>query len=137
MKLIPFEPAHLALFEPQAEQARYVDAAREPVAQIAHWFALTGLDEDGRVLGCAGLAELEDGDLGAWAVFSERVKSMPLALYRAVKRGIEIHEGRRIVAYVAPEHVKAARFVEALHFNLCETKRLDDGVEVLCYVRVN
>lgn len=136
MRLIPFEPAHLDAFPPQAAQAAYAKMrTREQAEAVAPWFSLTGIDDEGNILGCAGLAQLENGDLGAWAVFSERVLAMPLALFRVVKRGLDAHADRRMIAYVAQEHDKAARFAEALHFNLCGTERLEDGGSVLCYVR--
>lgn len=133
MRFIPFEPQHLSQIEPQAAQAPFVDWMTPDIAEIAaEHFAFTGVDDKGLV-GAAGFVSADDGSLIAWALFSERIARHAKALLRAVKNGIAMHEGRRIVAFVAADHGKAARFAEALDFQCAGRVTHPNGRDVLLY----
>lgn len=125
MIFVPFEPAHLAEFQPQGPQRASMQWMTPEIAEAAaQFFSFTGLDAYGDVVGCAGLAPIDDDgrDLLAWAVFSEAIEKHALAVTRAVKRGLDAHRGHRIVAHVNPEHVKAASFARALSFHFQEVR---------------
>lgn len=136
MQFIPFEPAHAYAFEAQGPQKPFLEWMTPDIARLAAaYFAFTGVDHEG-VVGCAGLAPSEEtDDLVAWALFSPRLFSNRIAVMRAVRQGLDLHKTRRIIAHVAPEHEKAARFAEALNFRLVGDAPHPSGRPVLLYAR--
>ncbi|MGE0533143.1 MAG: hypothetical protein AB7P35_17680 [Hyphomonadaceae bacterium] len=136
MRFVKFEPGHLFAFEAQDAQKPYLQWTSPDIAKTcAAHFSFTGIDDRGRIVGCAGLAPWQDGALAAWAVFSPSIHTHARAVLRAVRSGLDLHRTRTIVAYVAPEHVKAARFAEALDFSLSGRDELPNGQSVLRYAR--
>lgn len=122
MRFVRFEPEHAFAFEPQGAQRPYMQWFTPEIAAAAsQFFSFTGVDEEG-VVGCAGLAPADTGELIAWAVFSERIKRHAVSVMRAVKRGLDLHRDHVVVAHVHPEHRKAAAFAEALSFNFKEVR---------------
>lgn len=120
MRIAPFAPGDLFAFTPQAAQAAHFGwMSREIAEAAAAHVAFSLYEETGGMIGCAGLAPIESDDgeeLVAWAVFSARIADNALAVMRACARCLDLFSGRRIVAHVAPDHPKAARFAEALGF---------------------
>ena len=133
MRFEPFHAQHLSEVTPQPDQAAFLQWMTPDIAErVAEHFAFTGFDEAGAIVGCAGIAPVED-EMVAWAVFSERVFAYPKAVMRAVKAGLSLHRGQRIMAYVAVSHVKAARFAEALDFQLAGRVTHPNGAELFVY----
>lgn len=137
MRFVPFEPAHLKMFAAQEAQRQSLQWMSGDIAEAAaQTFSFTGIDEEGRVIGCAGLAPAEEG-LVAWAVLSEAIAGRGLALARAVKRGLDLHSDHAIIAHINPDHAKAANFARALSFKFKEV-RADlhpSGMALHVYVR--
>ncbi len=135
MRLAPFEPTHLFAFTPQGPQKPYVEFMTPDIAAAASgYFAFTGFDDREAIIGCAGLAPF-GADLVAWAVFSPLLFAHKRAVVRAVKAGLDLHVGRRILAHVDPAHDKAARFAEALDFAIAGRVAHPNGRDVLLYAR--
>src|SRR5687767_8203273 len=104
MRFVPFEPAHAFAFEAQGPQKPFLEWMTPEIAALAAGhFSFTGIDDQDRIVGCAGLAASEEGDLVAWALFSNLLFSHKLAVTRAVKQGLDLHRTRRIIAHVAPD----------------------------------
>lgn len=122
MRLIPFEPKHLGAFQAQEAQRESMEWMRPEIAEAAaQAFSFTGLDDRGFVVGCAGLAPFDEG-LVAWAVFGDAIADHPLALMRAVKRGLDLHRRHTVIAHIDPDHTKAAAFARALSFQFKEVR---------------
>lgn len=76
----------------------------------------------GEPVGCAGIVVQRAGMGEAWALFSPILKTMPLSLYRAVKRGmdeivLEMHL-TKLYAVVEPGDERAANFMRHLGFEM-------------------
>lgn len=121
VRVVRFEPAHLADLEPPAfdrEQLRRFAAAYRPAGP-----AFT-LMEAGKALGSAGLL-LAGGEGRAWAFLSERLRARPMLLHRTVKRALPVlmrHYALHSVAAEAHgEFAAARRWLERLGFRHDET----------------
>ena len=123
-------------FVPGREQAGYLAWLTPSVAaQVAEHVAVTLRDGEGRIVGCCGIGELESGDCLAWALFADAVTAHAMSLVRIARRIVALFPGRRILAHVAADHAKAARFIAALDFKLSGRLELPDGRGVLLYAR--
>ena len=86
MKIIPFDPKHLEEMEinwGNKCMAPIVIAASKLYAAAGP--AFSGEDK-GRIVGCAGLAELWPGVAHAWAIIDKNYPK--LSVYRAIKSGM-------------------------------------------------
>ena len=123
MRFVKFEPEHLLALKPQEAQRPHLEWMTPEIAELAsEHFSFTGYGHNGEMIGCAGLAPVEDGSLVAWAVFGAALLKYRLSVTRAVKAGLDTHAGHRIIAHIHTDHANAARFAEALHFKLIETR---------------
>lgn len=138
MQIEPFQAAHMLALDPQEAQRPHLRWMNSSIAEAASaFFSFTAVDEQGRIIGCAGIAPAESGDLVAWAVFSSLIERHALAITRAVKSGLDLHAARRVVAHIHPDHVKAASFAKRLSFKF-EEARADlhpGGMTLHVYVR--
>ena len=136
MKIVPFEPAHLAEIDPPVmtpDELRVFTKLYRPL-----WPAFTGV-EAGKAAICAGF--VINGKTGqVWAVLSDSIRGKPFALHRAVKCGMErIIEQRGLGRLEATCHARfpaAQRWLERLDFRLstnCEVRI--GGQPYLRYVR--
>jgi hypothetical protein len=93
-------------------------------------------------IACAGVI-IEQWNIGnAWALLSTRFKDYKLAVYRAMKYGLDscILENKlqRVQCLVDPNHQAAIEFIECFGFE-CECrmrKSGPDGTDFLLYARV-
>jgi GNAT superfamily N-acetyltransferase len=77
--------------------------------------AWTG-EEGGRVIGCAGVAEVWQGRGIAWALIAKDAGSRFVAIHRAVARYLSLTSLRRVEAWVDVEFPEAHRWMEMLGF---------------------
>lgn len=137
MNFRAFHPDDVTAMTPQSAQAALSPYFTREIAEAAALhFAQTGLDESGQVVGCAGVCEMEDGRLLAWAWFAAGFEKYALSIIKFMRWALgEIKDP--VWAYVDSAHVKATRFAEALGFALESTERsaFPDGREALLYVR--
>jgi hypothetical protein len=120
LRIVPFEPAHLADLDPPAfdrRQLRRFAAAYRPLGP-----AFTLLDS-GRALGSGGVI-IEGGEGRAWAFLSDALRHRPLLLHRSVKRALPAlmrHYALQSVAAEAHADFAAARhWLERLGFRFEE-----------------
>lgn len=142
MRIVAFEPRHLAEIDIQPVQKRSWkwDAAKV-AAELDAWgsAAFTGVDEEG-VVGAAGILPLEVTASGRvlsaelWALFSSRVKRYPVRLLKTVRIVLEEFADLRLSAHVAPDHPEAARFMEVLGFAPQGLVHVD-GMDAILYTR--
>lgn len=129
MHLIAFEPRHLRLIRPQAEQA---DGLPEAPSDMA-WTAV----HDGVPLCCGGLIEVWPGRAYAWALLDRDVGPHMLALTREIRSLLAAAPFRRIEMAVKEHFEPGRRWAELLGFRLevLAMRYMPDGGNALIYVR--
>ena len=138
MRFAKFRPEHLLEFSPQEAQRPHLEWMTPEIADLAaEHFSFTGYGHNGEMVGCAGLAPIEEGALIAWAIFGEALPKYALSVTRAVKTGLDFHKSGPIFAHIHVGHANAARFAEALQFKLLETRSdlHPSGAAMHVYVR--
>ena len=122
MQFVPFLPKHAIQIEAQPAQAKHLNWMTLEIAEAAaSHYSFTAIDDRGRLVGCAGMAPAGDG-IVAWAIFSELIEAYPVAIFRALRRTLEAFRFERVLMHVHPEHAKASRLAEALHFRFLEAR---------------
>lgn len=113
-----FDPRHLSMFRYQGMQSGTKSFGMEDGNVLASVGpAITGFDDDGNVVGCAGLWLRHEGVAEAWAVLSERcVGALMVSVTRAVRRFISDRTEHRIQALVLSDWKAGRRWVEMLGF---------------------
>lgn len=113
-----FEPKDLTSFSYQNMQTGNHGFGMEDADVLASCGpAVTGLDDDGSIIGCAGLWVRHPGVAEAWAVLSVRcVGPLMVPVTRAVRRFIANRTEHRIQAIVLSEWEAGRRWVEMLGF---------------------
>ena len=117
LQIIPFRARHVSVIAPNVSEEMMI---------LAECAERTGRGYTGCLLGdpvgCAGVAIQRAGMGECWALFSPIIKTMPLSLFRAVKKGLDeiILESRLTTLYavVEPTDKSAARFMEHLGFEM-------------------
>lgn len=138
MIVTAFLPHHLDLIEVQNAQKPFIKWMTPEIADAAaEHFSLTGATDDGRIVGCAGIAPLNETASIAWAVFSPLLTSFTIPSVRLIHRVLKGRPEKRIEAHIMDGHEKAARFAERLHFKFeCTRKDLHpSGSPLHVYVR--
>lgn len=118
MQIVPFEAKHLTMVVPQPmqvicmphftiEMGEYIEQATE---------SLTGIAEDGGIVGMAGLMQRHEGCAIAWAVLSEDAGQRFIRIHKIVSRVLKASGYHRIEAYADAEHGESARWLELLGF---------------------
>jgi len=80
--ILPFAKSHLDWLEPQPGQR--VELLARGYCPMRGGWSFTAIDEECRVLMCAGAMPCEDGHWWAWALLSVHARRRMLALSRAV-----------------------------------------------------
>jgi hypothetical protein len=73
MKIVPFEAKHLLdvdLQDSQAYLSKWITMEQAKAIEATEW-AFTGVNEDGSLMGCAGLISMWNGRAMAWAYISK------------------------------------------------------------------
>lgn len=81
--VVPFKREHLWLIEPQRGQ-RVSTIPADRHKQLEEGWSFTALDEQGRVIMCAGALPDDDAAWWAWAILSRYARRKLLALTRAI-----------------------------------------------------
>src|SRR5262245_17096827 len=106
---------------------------------LAEHFAITGY-LDGRVIGCAGIAEIWTHRAIAWAVLSQDCGRRMLEITRHVREALELHPARRIETAVFSDFPAGRRWAELLGFTLETPEPMrhydDNGRSAWLYARV-
>lgn len=86
---IPYRPEHLMQIDYQPAQRRWKDLFFTPAyARVLDVpdMAWTGLDEQGRVIGCAGFSPQWEGRVIGWAVFGKIPKAAWVPIFKKVRK---------------------------------------------------
>lgn len=140
MKIVPFKAEHLDTMEAQSAQVE-LKTILPPGASKAleRTTAFTALDDNGRVLGCAGVQELWPGRDLAWAYLSKHAGPYMKGITRAVRDFLDIRAARRTEMAVDYEFKAGHRWAKMLGFRL-EIERMDgylpNGGAATQYVRL-
>lgn len=139
--IIPFQANHLAALNLQPAQAYmlpYIERADYTVALESSGPAYSAL-ADGRIIACAGVAEIWPGRGAAWALLANSGPCHFGTVHRAVCRFLDGCGIRRVEAYVDPEFDAARRWMRLLGFRLETPDPMrafgDDGRDMLLYAR--
>lgn len=116
MRIRPYQTGDAKGFSVQARQRAKLEDPSTVDAAAARGAAWTGIAEDGRVLGCAGIVVVEGRHL-AWAVFADGWEAQHRAVFRFVRVVLEAWPSP-LVAFVEAQDMKAARFACALGFSV-------------------
>lgn len=128
LSLIPYEPAHIfALDVIDAQRPwREQDGADALAAVMAKHPAWSVVDDAGALIGCGGVACMEDGVYVAWAMCGKAMAQHTRALVRLVRGNLD-----RILAVIPrveariqfdDNRAKAQRFAEAVGLRFVEER---------------
>jgi hypothetical protein len=117
--VVPYKPEHLTSMVLQPDQA-YLRAFITPevASAVAAHEAFSALDEDGDVLGSAGVIKLWEGRGMAWAYLSVNARNYMLPITKAVRRFLAICPLRRVEMTVDAEFAEGHRWANMLGFKL-------------------
>jgi hypothetical protein len=140
MNIVPFKAEHLYQIEVQNAQADLKTILPPGAARVLEGTeAFTALDDDGRVLGCAGVQALWPGRDLAWAYISRHAGPHMAGITRAVRRFLDLRGARRTEMAVDCGFAAGHRWAKLLGFRL-EIERMEgylpDGGAAAQYVRV-
>lgn len=126
MRVVPFEPRHLAAIEPGPFELLAVEGLPENVFRQGYAIpgpALTVCADDGAPLGAAGLVPLWAGVAQGWMFASERLRAHPVALHRTLARALDAAQSalrlHRVQISVHERFLASRRWAGRLGF-LCE-----------------
>lgn len=140
MNVEPLEAAHLEALVLQPAQAAWRDGMTSDQfrALAATDSAWTVMDDERRVLMCAGVIETGVGRGEAWALLSQDSGRSMAAVTRAVARYMDAAPFRRIEAVVAVNFAPGRRWAKMLGFRFegLMTAYLDDGSDAERWARV-
>lgn len=141
IKVVRFEPAHLTELTAQQGleymQGFFTEDQKKGLAASRN--AFTGISDDGRVVVCAGVADLWENRGEAWSVLNPVCKREFLGIHNAVKRFLDVCPIRRIEAAVDIDFEAGHRWARLLKFELETTRArayLPSGNDAAIYVRV-
>lgn len=138
MKLVKFDPAHVTMFQPHAEQLESVGQVTLERARVLAMSGpcFTGLDDDGNIVGCGGIAEVWEGRHMAWALLSVLSGRHMISITKTVRRLLLLVDGR-IEVVVRHGFDAGDRWAKALGFKFHhhEEKFLPGGFDANIYAR--
>jgi RimJ/RimL family protein N-acetyltransferase len=140
MKIIPFEPEHLKDIKVQGGQLDWQLYNYETYgAELKKaGMAYTAVDNEGRIIGCAGIIKIWTGRGEAWALFGGGWQRHYIGITKAVLRGLRLSNLRRIEANVRADFDKAQAWITYLGFNEEGYMRKygADGADFIRYARI-
>jgi hypothetical protein len=140
-KIVKLKAEHLdeLLKRPGMEiLAQYVshDQAKE-LEKSEH--AFSAINEEDKVVACAGIVQVWQGRGKAWAIIDRKSKQDFLSVHRAVKRFLSVAPHRRLEADVDCEYAEGHRWMKLLGFSMeaQEMKKFrPDGGSCSLYAKV-
>lgn len=139
MRIVPFEPWHLRKLTLQEAQAWMGPMLRADYGESLKngGPCFTALDGDD-VLACSGVLRMWDNRDQAWALMSEHAGRQFVAIYRAIRRFLDMHDARRVEATVDAGFEAGHRLMRLLGFEREGLMRayLPDGRDCDLYARV-
>lgn len=139
MGIVPFEPAHLRTLVLQDAQAWMAPMLQQDYGESLKRGgpAFTAVD-DGVVIGCAGVVRMWENRAHAWALLGRDSGRHFVAIYRGIRRFLDMHDARRIEATVDARFDAGHRLMAMLGFEREGLMRayLPDGRDVVLYGRV-
>lgn len=140
MIIVPFEPEHLTTLKLQDMQAWMSDklTVEYGAALKKGGPAYTGL-HDGKVVCCAGSANIWPQRDMVWALLSEDSGPHFITIMRAMKRFLDAHSSRRVEAAVVIGFKQGRRMMTLLGFQW-EGRMiafLPNGADCDLYARIN
>jgi len=139
MIIIPFKPEHLKTLVLQDSQAWMGDKLKPEygASLIKAGPCFTAMDGD-EVLACAGVMNIWEGRVLAWALISDNAGKRFVRIVKAIKRFIDAHQAVRIEATVDVDFEEGHRLMKILGFEYEGTARkyLPDGRTVCLYARI-
>ena len=126
MRLIPFDPTHVAWLDKPALNA--TDAMRNPIVDWREWAekhvdegaSYTGIDDQNNIIACGGIVELWAGHGDAWFFGTEHVPKHIKSVVKTLRKSIEIvaeqKNYKRVSTHVLADWDEAVRFIEFLKF---------------------
>jgi hypothetical protein len=140
MVVEPFEVDHLSRLQVQPHQTGWhralIGTDWSVLAQAPNqaWAAV----DEARTLGCAGYVDMGGGRARAWALLSGDLGPAMTAITRAVRRGLDLAEFRRVDAEVVANFQPGRRWASMLGFKFEGVMRAycDDGEDAELWARV-
>lgn len=139
MIIVPFEPGHLRTLSLQPSQA-WLGPRLKPeygASLLKAGPCFTALEGD-EVLGCAGVMNMWEGRVMAWALISADAGKNFIRIFKAIKRFVDSHPADRIEATVDVNFEEGHRLMKMLGFEYegLARKYLPDGRDVCLYARI-
>lgn len=143
IQIVPFKPEHLTAIEVQGHQALVRPLLSQPeyIAALQTGPAYSAIDDDGVVIGCAGLIIHWSGRAHGWTILCGDLKHnhRMLFIHREIVAYLRRCSIRRIECVVQSNFRSGHRWVRLLGFKR-ETYRMKgympDGGEATGYARV-
>ena len=125
IRFVQFHAPHLAMFQLQEAQRASVKFGdvRQALELERDGVGWTGVDAAG-VVGCAGFLPTAHG-LGCWAAFSDRIGQHGRPVLAFIRQRLALRAERQICALVAHDFPKAARFAQALGFEVVQSPAIE------------
>jgi hypothetical protein len=136
IQIVAFDPAHLDAIELRAEQLGEVPAHGGNAAN--HGPAFTALDDAGRVVTIAGLAEIHAAYASAWAMIASDARRAMPGVVRAMRAVIDSAHYARVDMAVRADWAQAHLLARRLGFENSGLQRKfwPDGGDAVIYARI-
>lgn len=140
MIVVPFKKEHMQNIMIQSSQRDCLDFdSVDLYLELEQFESFTAIDEDGTILGCAGVVNMNRHRALAWSYLSYDLKHKMVAMTRAVKRFLDLSKYGRIEMHVSCDVKEDHRWAKMLGFE-CECERMrnfsPDGRDYALYVRL-
>ena len=142
MKIIPFEAHHLLdvdLQDSQTYLSQWINEAQAKEIEATEC-AFTGVNEDGSLMGCAGVMNIWHGRAQGWAYISKKAEGRSfIKVHKAVSRFFDACYIKRVEITVDCNFEQGHRWAEMLGFTM-EAERMTayrpDGGDCALYARI-
>lgn len=120
MKIIQFETIHVKKFRNYGgQELRVGEVSDVEIDEMrAYGEAYTAIDNDGNIIGCAGVIPATKFRAIAWGLFSKTRQTDFVFIHKQTKDFLHRTNFIRIEAYVDPGFYPAMRWIEMLGFKM-------------------
>lgn len=119
IRIVDFKPEHTACIDLQEKQREFIGTPDENYGEalVRGGVAVTGIDEQGRVIFCAGKNRVAGNKWILWGMLSKQARHHMLQITRVGRRLIALQRGYgELYAIVRSDFNEAHRWIKMLGF---------------------